>query len=237
MPDNWEIQNGLNPNDPNDANLDPDNDGLKNYEEYNVQTLYSKPANPNKQDTDDDSFSDKKELDKKTSPVDASSFPKSNLTKIMLFILGVLVLIAGFGFLAYKIVPRKKEEEFELPKQKPVTETPIRVVLQRPPQPPQQLQTKKIPIQPIEQETGFREELIRREEEKGRERRKLFTAFGKVEEPQKEIKEEKKQTNKIKKQKNKLGKILKEDKLKEVVKDEKDVLYKLKEIVKEETKK
>jgi hypothetical protein len=34
MPDYWEIQNGLNPNDPSDASLDPDGDGVSNLQEY-----------------------------------------------------------------------------------------------------------------------------------------------------------------------------------------------------------
>ncbi|MDQ6860829.1 MAG: alpha-amylase family glycosyl hydrolase [Verrucomicrobiota bacterium] len=34
MPDAWETQNGLNPNDPGDAALDPDGDGISNLQEY-----------------------------------------------------------------------------------------------------------------------------------------------------------------------------------------------------------
>ncbi len=34
IPDDWEITNGLDPNDPNDALLDPDGDGLNNLQEY-----------------------------------------------------------------------------------------------------------------------------------------------------------------------------------------------------------
>ncbi|WPD25094.1 MAG: hypothetical protein SD837_12785 [Candidatus Electrothrix scaldis] len=34
MPDDWEIQYGLNPEAPNDANLDMDNDGISNLDEY-----------------------------------------------------------------------------------------------------------------------------------------------------------------------------------------------------------
>jgi pectate lyase len=34
MPDAWELQNGLNPNDPADGNQDPDRDGYSNLEEY-----------------------------------------------------------------------------------------------------------------------------------------------------------------------------------------------------------
>jgi len=34
MPDAWETSHGLNPNDASDRNLDPDNDGLTNIQEY-----------------------------------------------------------------------------------------------------------------------------------------------------------------------------------------------------------
>lgn len=34
LPDTWEIANGLNPNDPNDANGDADGDGISNRDEY-----------------------------------------------------------------------------------------------------------------------------------------------------------------------------------------------------------
>jgi len=38
IPDSWEIANGLNPDDPADANLDPDGDGLTNLQEYQLNT-------------------------------------------------------------------------------------------------------------------------------------------------------------------------------------------------------
>ncbi len=34
MPDDWEIAHGLNPNDPGDAGVDSDGDGLLNWQEY-----------------------------------------------------------------------------------------------------------------------------------------------------------------------------------------------------------
>lgn len=48
MPDFWEIQYGLNPNDPSDAQKDKDNDGLSNLNEYLLGT------NPTLVDTDGD---------------------------------------------------------------------------------------------------------------------------------------------------------------------------------------
>ncbi len=38
MPDDWETANGLNPNDPSDAPLDPDGDGWSNLDEYLLGT-------------------------------------------------------------------------------------------------------------------------------------------------------------------------------------------------------
>ncbi|MEA2053828.1 MAG: hypothetical protein U9O96_01735 [Candidatus Thermoplasmatota archaeon] len=52
MPDSWETENNLNPNDPNDRNEDPDEDGLINFEEYKRDT---DPHNP---DTDGDGVPD-----------------------------------------------------------------------------------------------------------------------------------------------------------------------------------
>jgi len=52
MPDDWEEENGLDPDDPADRNEDPDGDGLYNHEEY---TLGTDPQNP---DTDGDGVED-----------------------------------------------------------------------------------------------------------------------------------------------------------------------------------
>src|SRR5438270_1301587 len=52
LPDAWEIAHGLNPNDPNDAGLDPDGDGLSNLEEYFFHT------DPQNADTDGDGMPD-----------------------------------------------------------------------------------------------------------------------------------------------------------------------------------
>ncbi|MBI4143844.1 thrombospondin type 3 repeat-containing protein, partial [Candidatus Woesearchaeota archaeon] len=53
MPDEWEINFGLNPNNPNDATTDTDGDGLANIIEY------KKGTNPSKPDTDKDGVIDK----------------------------------------------------------------------------------------------------------------------------------------------------------------------------------
>jgi hypothetical protein len=62
MPDGWEVDNGLDPLDPNDAFADPDNDGLDNLGEYNAGT---DPHNP---DTDGDGLLDGEETSSGTDP-------------------------------------------------------------------------------------------------------------------------------------------------------------------------
>ncbi len=49
IPDYWEIQYGLNPNNANDANGDLDNDGVSNYLEY---VFHTNPTNPNDKPAD-----------------------------------------------------------------------------------------------------------------------------------------------------------------------------------------
>ncbi|MBV5328249.1 MAG: transglutaminase domain-containing protein, partial [Chlorobium sp.] len=73
MPDGWEIAHGLNPNDPGDALLDSDGDGLSNLAEYQAGT------NPNLADTDGDGIPDGEEIAAGTDPLDPASHP--NLTQ------------------------------------------------------------------------------------------------------------------------------------------------------------
>jgi hypothetical protein len=46
MPDSWEIAEGLNPNDPDDAWVDPDGDEVINLFEYQLDGDFNNPANP-----------------------------------------------------------------------------------------------------------------------------------------------------------------------------------------------
>ena len=46
MPDAWELKNGLNPNDADDANQDPDKDGYTNLEEYRAGLLGYRSTSP-----------------------------------------------------------------------------------------------------------------------------------------------------------------------------------------------
>ena len=71
MPDNWENDNGLNPNNASDAIIDTDQDGLLNIEEFNGGINSTDPQNP---DTDGDSLTDGFEVkDSLTDPNDIDS--------------------------------------------------------------------------------------------------------------------------------------------------------------------
>ena len=52
LPDDWELEHGLDPNDPSDASADPDADGLTNLEEFQQGT------DPHNLDTDSDGMAD-----------------------------------------------------------------------------------------------------------------------------------------------------------------------------------
>ena len=227
IPDDWEIEHGLNPNDPSDAGLDPDKDGLTNFEEYQVINTYSRSTDPQNSDTDGDGFSDKEELDKGTSPVDPEDFPKSSLTKIILFILGIIILLSGFGYLGYRAVLKRKEEKYGFKK---AGETPTLA-----PQP----RFRPVPLRPSEA-IRIKEALKRKEALKGMERKKLFEAFGKEEkekpkEAAKEIKVEKPGSKVIKEEL--VLKVPKKKAKRKTKKPKEDVFLKLKEIAKESKKK
>ena len=66
MPDEWEEQNGLDSNDPADAQADSDDDGLSNLEEFLAG------IDPNDEDTDGDGMPDGWEVDNNLSPTDDS---------------------------------------------------------------------------------------------------------------------------------------------------------------------
>lgn len=63
LPTNWEVRHGLDPKDPSDAGLDPDQDGLSNIKEFLAGT------DPNDSDTDDGGEADGSELYTARDPV------------------------------------------------------------------------------------------------------------------------------------------------------------------------
>ncbi|MCK4895229.1 MAG: right-handed parallel beta-helix repeat-containing protein, partial [Candidatus Heimdallarchaeota archaeon] len=68
MDDLWEVTYGTDPN-TDDATEDPDEDGLTNIEEFNLNTL------PMNNDTDGDGYLDGEEVEAGTDPLNSSSFP------------------------------------------------------------------------------------------------------------------------------------------------------------------
>jgi hypothetical protein len=110
IPDDVEIQNGLNPHDPTDALQDADGDGLTNLEEYRLGTNMRKP------DTDGDGIRDLDELRLGLNPlvidvtttvqgrvVDSSSNPVSAIT---VTVFGILTATTeATGAFQFKSVP------------------------------------------------------------------------------------------------------------------------------------
>ena len=63
IPDKWELENNLDPRNPEDAEDDNDNDGLTNLQEYEIGT------NPNNPDTDGDGITDGEEVRRGLNPI------------------------------------------------------------------------------------------------------------------------------------------------------------------------
>jgi PKD repeat protein len=119
--DDWELKYGLDPTDPSDAELDQDDDGLTNLEEFDhfIDTgLYLNPWNP---DTDGDGFEDGEEVSKGYDPMDPFSHPEATVTfldisvsllNLLLWLIGlvliVLMLLAAMVFIVLRIRNRPK---------------------------------------------------------------------------------------------------------------------------------
>jgi hypothetical protein len=103
MPDTWEAQHGLNPNDPSDADLDKDSDALKNKDEY----LYG--TDPDNKDTDGDGWTDGVEVKAGTNPLDPSSHPKSKaIVWVLIAVIACLFGVGGyFGYQKYREYKQK----------------------------------------------------------------------------------------------------------------------------------
>jgi parallel beta-helix repeat protein len=113
MPDSWENSFGLNPDNPNDAKSDSDNDSLSNIEEYNNNTNPLEPdtdsdglfdgqeileyyTNPTNADTDNDTYSDGEEILAGTDPLNSSEYPPVDKKSVLksspgLNVLGIII--------------------------------------------------------------------------------------------------------------------------------------------------
>ncbi|MCK5774329.1 MAG: hypothetical protein KAH57_11120 [Thermoplasmata archaeon] len=112
--DDWEEYYGLDPNDPNDANEDPDHDGLTNLEEYRLMT---DPVDMYIEDPEMDSGAPSmawgigKEDEDSTAIVGVSLF--------LLLIVGVLAILIGSAVYSY----RKREQKSGLNSSEPIKDT------------------------------------------------------------------------------------------------------------------
>ena len=117
MPDEWEVLYGLDPNNPGDALIDSDEDGLSNADEFGRGT------NPSVPDTDNDKWSDGQEIRFGTDPLDNNSKPSAfmglfyNPASYWWLWLLIVLIIAGlavggyYGYNAYKEFQKAKEKE------------------------------------------------------------------------------------------------------------------------------
>ncbi len=187
MPDSWENEHGLDPNDPSDTDEDYDEDGLTNYQEYTYGT------DPNNADSDGDGVSDKKEIDKGKDPLDSESKP-GIFGKIVLIIVLVAILSGG-GYGAYYYMNKPKTQPVK-PSFMPRYMTP-KPFLRRP-----SLKTKTPEI------------VKKRREEKKEKRKKILETFGKKEQKEEAKPKEEKKEKLIsvkKSEKKKPAKLKKED--------------------------
>ena len=159
IPDIWEEQNGLDPNDPSDSNYDYDQDGLINIQEFTYGT------DPNKADTDGDGVSDKEEIDKGTDPLELKDKPGVGLG-ILIVIIALLVIFGLGGYGVFYYVSRHVSQRgIELQEQKPAfmpSYTPQKQALRKP-----------------FGKTRVEEIVEKRRTEKEGKREKLLEAFGK----------------------------------------------------------
>jgi len=159
IPDIWEEQNGLDPNDPSDSSDDYDQDGLINIQEFTYGT------NPNKADTDGDGVSDKEEIDKGTDPLELEDKPKGSFgTLILVMVLLIIIGLGGYGVF-YFVSRRVSQKGAAINEQEPgfmPSYTPQKQALRKP-----------------LGKTRVEEIVEKRRMEKEEKREKLLEAFGK----------------------------------------------------------
>jgi len=176
IPDEWENRWGLDPI-IDDSHLDPDNDGLSNLDEYRVKDRWGESTDPNEEDTDGDTFSDKYELDNGTDPTDPNSFPsdvkKSSFFLLLLFIL-LLVIVLGGGYYYYENYYKKTDKKTPPPMQM------TKSAPQRPTRPKTKTMQRQNVVQEKQQDSKLAAIKSRIEAEKDRKnelRKKVFDSF------------------------------------------------------------
>ena len=114
IPDEWELEYGLDPNDPQDAEMDPDDDGLTNMEEFQYFLDNGVRLNPRNPDTDGDGYKDGDEISEGYDPIMPGSHPEEKYAMLntVMLIFGLLFLVISIFimilFVVVKIRNRKK---------------------------------------------------------------------------------------------------------------------------------
>ncbi len=136
IPNDWELENGLNPNDPNDASADFDFDGLANFDEYihrtnllnhdsdgdgmpdgwEVDYGLNPLVNDSYDDLDNDGYSNLEEYKSNTLPNDSNSIPKEEKEKednYVLVIIAITVVIIVIILLLALLIRRTRGPELD----------------------------------------------------------------------------------------------------------------------------
>ncbi len=100
MDDQWELRFGLDPNDPDDALMDPDGDGMTNLEEFRYYEENGEYLNPRDPDTDRDGWMDGEEHERNFDPLDARVHPSDPNEDINLLLWVVAILFVFIAFVS-----------------------------------------------------------------------------------------------------------------------------------------
>ena len=165
IPDEWEVEHGLDPSDPSDAYADFDGDGLTNIQEYTFGT------NPNIVDTDGDRVTDKDEIiNEGTDPLDPISKP-GGIGGILIW---AVILIMVFGGGSYGIYYYK---DYMMELIHPQSQIPEPGITPRYMPPKRQYTPQKPVLKAPPKKTKITEIIKKRREEKKEIRQKIFQAF------------------------------------------------------------
>jgi parallel beta-helix repeat protein len=106
LPNEWEIEFGLDPYDPLDALMDFDNDSLSNLEEFNKKT------DPTKYDTDNDGYSDKvDDYPNDSYQYKMESNPESENSIMLIFVTALIIVIVILILLTLFMVLQKRNRD------------------------------------------------------------------------------------------------------------------------------
>jgi hypothetical protein len=112
MEDDWELRFGLDPKDPADAGLDPDDDDLTNLEEFQLYRDLGWDLNPKNPDTDEDGWEDGDEVSRSFNPMDPSDHPEDKYSGIptILYLAFLFVMILALLFVIVFLVIRRRNK-------------------------------------------------------------------------------------------------------------------------------